>query len=123
MGARSCLLHRIEQAMKVRGHKVELRDIPELRAVFKGRSGPFDLAGLNSLLIGIIGDSPANLDLWMAKPPPKEKGPSTRRAYKTKCKLDRSEMLELRSKGVKAIEIARMANVRVARIYQILGRG
>ena len=109
--------------MKRRGYRVDLRDVIELRSVFKGRSGPFDLAGLNSLLIGVIGASPADLVLWMASPPKPAKKPQVRRKYKTKRQLTRSQMMTMRSNGVSVLEIAKQANVKTSRIYQIINRG
>ena len=124
MGKRSRLLYRIEQAVKEKGIAIEvLRDVPSLRSLFKGKAGPFELMGLDLLLTEILNATKADIILWMAPPSNLEEKPSKRRAWKTKCRLKRSEILELRSSGVKALEIAKRGNVRVARIYQILKEG
>ena len=123
MGERSSLLHRIEQAMKNRGHIVEFRDIPELRAVFRGRSGPFGLMGLDLLLTDILNSTEEQRALWMASPPKPAKKPQVRRKYKTKRQLTRAEMMTMRSNGFSVLEIAKQANVKTSRIYQIINRG
>ena len=124
MGERSRLLYRIEQAVKEKGIAIEvLRDVPSLRSLFKGKAGPFELMGLDLLLTEILNATKADIILWMAPPSNLEEKPSKRRAWKTKCRLKRSEILSMRSSGVKALEIAKRANVRVARIYQILKEG
>ena len=124
MGERSRLLYRIEQSVRDKGIAIdELRDVPGLRSLFKGKAGPFELMGLDLLLTEILNATKADIILWMAPPTKTEKNPSKRRAWKTKCKLKRSEILELRSSGTKALEIAKRANVRVSRIYQILKEG
>ena len=123
MGERSSLLHRIEQAMKTRGHIVEFRDIPELRAVFRGRSGPFELMGLDLLLTDILNSTEAQRALWMSVPPKPAKKPQVRRKYKTKRRLTRAEMITMRSNGISVLEIAKQANVKTSRIYQIINRG
>jgi len=124
MGARSCLLYRIEQAMKSKGIAIdELRDVPMLRSLFKGKEGSFELMGLDLLLTEILNATKDEIILWMSPPPKPEKGPLRRRAWKTKCQLKRSEILALRSDGLKVLEIAKRANVKASRIYQILKEG
>ena len=109
--------------MKQRGHRVEFRDIPELRAVFKGRSGPFELMGLDLLLTDILNSTEAQRALWMSVPAKPAKKPQVRRKYKTKCQLTRSQMMTMRSNGVSVLEIAKQANVKTSRVYQIINRG
>ena len=116
------MLHRIEQAMRNRGHRVEFRDIPELRAIFKGRSGPFELMGLDLLLTDVLNSTEAQRALWMSVPPKPAKKPQVRRKYRTKCQLTRAEMMELRSQGISVLAIAKQANVKTSRVYQIINR-
>ena len=123
MGERSCILQNIERVLQRRGVEVELRSIDELRSIFKGLPGSFrSNERLLALLKEVRGASDADLRLWMTAPM-KQPGKARRKSWETKCRLTRSEILARRADGVKAIDIAHEANVRVSRIYQILNEG
>lgn len=122
MGARSCLLHQIEQALQLRNINVDLRGVPELRSLFKGRPEKFTIGNLGLLLADIPTASEADLALWMAEPmrmPKKQRI----RSWEIKCKLKRSEILELHRMGIPAIHIAKRAKIGVTRINQIIKEG
>lgn len=123
MGARSCLLHQIEQALQLRNINVDLRlGVPELRSLFKGRPEKFTIENLGLLLAEIPTASEDDLALWMAAPmrmPKKERI----RSWEIKCKLKRSAILELHGMGIPAIHIAKRANIGVTRINQIIKEG
>jgi len=123
MGERSCLLHQIEQALQFRGINVDLREgIPELRSLFKGHKAKFTIVNLALLLAKIPTASEADLMLWMAAPTKVPKA-ARRRSWETKCKLRRSEILDLHKLGIPAIHIAKRANIGVTRINQIIKEG
>ena len=119
MGERSCLLHNIEKLLKLQGFDVEIRSVGELRSVFKGLPGPFRNENLLALLRDVRGASDTDLALWMTAPI-KPLGKARRKLWEVRCKLIRSEILARRADGMKAIDIAHEANVRVSRIYQII---
>ena len=122
MGERSCLLHNIEKLLKLQGFDVEIRSVGELRSVFKGLPGPFRNENLLALLRDVHGASDTDLALWMTAPI-KPLGKARRKSWEVRCKLIRSEILARRADGMKAIDIAHEANVRVSRIYQIINEG
>lgn len=122
MGERSCLLHNIEKLLKLQGFDVEIRSVGELRSVFKGLPGPFRNANLLVLLKDVRGASDTDLALWMTAPI-KPMGKARRKSWEVRCKFKRSEILARRAAGMKAIDIAHDANVRVSRIYQIIKEG
>ena len=122
MGERSCLLQNIEKLLKLRGFDVEIRSVGELRSCFKGLPGPFRNENLLALLRDVRGASDTDLALWMTAPT-NPMGKARRKSWEVRCKLTRSEILARRAGGMKAIDIAREANVRVSRIYQIINEG
>ena len=122
MGERACLLHNIQKALQFRGVDVEIRSIVELRSVFKGLHGPFCNENLLTLLRDARKASDEDISLWMTAPT-KPLGKARRKSWETKCKLTRSEILSRRAAGMKAIDIAHEAGVRVSRIYQIINEG
>ena len=120
MGERSCLLQNIEKLLQRRGFDVQIRSIVELRSCFKGLPGPYrSNENLLALLKDVRGASDKDVSLWMIAPIK----PVRRKSVQIRCKLLRSEILARWSAGMKAIDIAREANVRISRIYQIIKEG
>ena len=123
MGERSCLLHQIEQELQRRRINVDLREgIPELRSLFKGHKAKFTIVNLALLLAKIPTASEADLMLWMTAPTKVPKK-ARLRSWEIKCKLKRSEILDLHKLGIPAIHIAKRANIGVTRINQIIKEG
>ena len=123
MGERSCLLYNIEKLLQQRGFDVQIRSIVDLRSAFKGLPGPYrSNENLLALLREIRGASDKDVSLWMIAPI-KQLGKARRKSVQIRCRLLRSEILARWAAGVKAIDIAHEADVRVSRIYQILKEG